>query len=87
MSLIELYQWLANAGFPGMVCLVLYLSITGKIRWQREFTEAEKDLVEVKADRDEWKARALRYMDRLDTAVEMGETAATVATRAIGRRS
>jgi cytoskeletal protein RodZ len=85
-QLVLVYQWLSSAGFPGTLALLLWLSIKGRIRWEREAEQQEKDYQELKADRDEWKARALRYMDRLDSAKDVAETAATVAVHAAGRR-
>jgi hypothetical protein len=93
----EFYSWLSSAGFPGLLSFLLYLSMTGQIRWSREMAAALKDEValraeyeadkaELRADRDWWRDKALSLMDRWGGEIATTEAAAKVASRVMGRR-
>lgn len=83
VSLPELYAWLASAGFPGCMALALYLSLSGRVRWAREFDAmvAAKDqqIALLTEDRDWWKDVGSRTLD-------MNERVTTATAAAVNRR-
>jgi hypothetical protein len=89
----------AQYGVPAAAALfVLWLSMTGRIRWQREVEQDERDaevirrdfeqrLAELTKDRDYWRDTSMDLLKRYSNEVETSESAVGTAVRALRRRS
>jgi hypothetical protein len=96
----ELFGKIAGQyGVPAAAMLfVLWLSMTGRVIWQREALRSEKDraelrkdyerqLAEMTTDRDYYREMTMTLMQRYDREIGTSEAAVGTAVRALRRRS
>ena len=89
----QIGPWLNAVGVPGLLAVGLYALHKGWVVTGREHARTTDEAArlrredlrryeELKAERDEWKATALRHLTVAERAVGTAETAATAATAA-----
>lgn len=87
MTFPQWYTQAAQLGFPFVLATALYLLWQGVLRWGREFKELkaiyEAHLAELTNDRDEWKARALHFIDLTDQVTTLAKVVADIAKRVL----
>jgi hypothetical protein len=74
-----------NASPLGLFAMFLYALVTKRLRLEREVTDRDERIVELKAEKDSAVNRLVgerdQFRDLLFTALQIGEKAATVAER------
>src|SRR5687768_7381483 len=96
-NLEQIVPWVNAIGVPGLLAVGLYAFHKGWVVTGREHDEACKDCdalrtedrqryLELRAERDEWKAAALRHLDVAESAVSTASRVAQHATNKGGAR-
>ena len=94
----QIVPWVNAVGVPGLLAVGLYALHKGWVVTGREFQRACEEcgkaraedmrrLAELKAERDEWKAAALRNLDVAERAVDTAAQAAEQHTSGTRPRS
>jgi hypothetical protein len=71
MEITEILRLTSQAGAFGIIVLFFVLAAKGKVRWEREVTDKEAQLQELKKERDDWRQLALHGTSLAEQTVNL----------------